>query len=1211
MSNCRLHYLNSIHDDIYNIIGIGRTSAIPIKHNSILLPIGGKDNDNKSLKSKNNTYYWAQRVQNIVNTKYNSEVFGNLISIDNMSNDKGTILNITIPSKLIDSFEVKNGQMSKEDFDKEHSKRMDEGNQKFNEEGDIYFQTNSTSVSKKNDKLDVLLKEYLTINGIELEYLSTLLDKFGGDYTAAYFRGVKEIISINSRREKYNTLAEEVAHSLVEGLGDDNFLVKKAMNLLSKTDYKSKLDPQYIKLYKNNEKALQKEYIGKLIAETLVHKFEPTTQEELNLLDTILKLIDKFISLFKPSDRTSQIDSIVDELATKIINKDKIVQVSANEPYNIAYFQVNEKSKVSPEFKKEYIYFKRRLQEIKLSLQSDKITEDRRVELTEEQDKIKKSLDELVTTGNKQILIDLATELLSNLETKFIEKLESHKIDINKIHADDVTYAVDTLKAFEDLEIGSKKLYKRLEPFIEDFATNQVGKYASEEKAPTKAEIASQNKDINRLIQSFGALADLGNYLARTIGAIIKEAQNKVSTMNKKIADKIKDEVDLLRKYNDIIGTDEKDMYNVFTQVYKGTTVLTRQYTTEFYDLLDKSFKDKNKSWRKSNAIYNPETKIWSPISNKYNNPNYTTIQNTPELKRFFDFHKELTSLAAKKLPVKIGENFIANIKRTTLMDIISSNPSKMGAFKDAISNITDISSQEFNNEDFIGDEELFQDVVPLKYIAKIGAQEKSKDLGENLLTFVSFANSYAEMSNVLPKTRLLQEEIKKKSYIKSNNPKVKILGDESNIFKMTDDYIKMQVKGEMKKDEAKIPIKSLYDENGNKVGEKYIHGSDIIDFGLKYNSLLRIGLNPFNAITNVFIGDIGNITEAFGGRFFGIKDLKNATNIFFKQNFEEDSQLYHWLEKLNPLQELEDYQNIDKVSLTKKLTADKIKTILYSPQTMGEKFLQTRTMLAMLIKEGYMTPEGITTEEGQKLTEEQLTRFSDKIQRVNQMIHGRYSSRDAATVQQSVLWRMAIQFKKWIPAAIESRVQGKHFDNRLGVEVEGRYRTYFKYFNLMVAKLYSDHEKLKRNELTELDKYNMRKNMTELIIIAGVTLMSIGLGWDDDKVRKKNPYYKFAMSQLNRISGDMLFFYDPNQANKNLNGPFALMKTTGDLLDVIHNIPYAFGIKGSEYTKGPRKHENKELASILDITPILKPIADVIRMGKKDVEYQAPVQQN
>jgi len=392
------------------------------------------------------------------------------------------------------------------------------------------------------------------------------------------------------------------------------------------------------------------------------------------------------------------------------------------------------------------------------------------------------------------------------------------------------------------------------------------------------------------------------------------------------------------------------------------------------------------------------------------------------------------------------------------------------------------------------------------------------------------------------------------------------------SVKEVTEAFIKMQVKGETKKEE----------KLGNFDYSKYI------DFGLKYTSLLRIGLNPFNAITNILVGNIGNIIESVGGRHFTYKQYVKAREIFFKE-LGGDSKTNKLIEIFNPLMELEDYENLNKINVGSSEYKEKIKSIMYSPQRLGEKYLQTSTMIASLLHDKVTTKDGKSismweafndkgewneTLMGVPLTEDMIFRTTNKVQRINQMIHGRYSAKDAAALSQYSLFRMAFQFKKWIPAAIESRLQGKRFDDRLGVDTEGRYHTYVKFLQLSIAKLTKDVEKIKSNQFNETDIYNMRKNMMELAIVLSSSLMYIGLGWDDDD--KKKGWYKFTMNQLDKVSGDMLFFYNPAEINRNLTTGLPMLKTTSDMIKALKSTIYIFGGEKSEYTKGKFAGENK-----------------------------------
>lgn len=794
-------------------------------------------------------------------------------------------------------------------------------------------------------------------------------------------------------------------------------------------------------------------------------------------------------------------------------------------------------------------------------------------------------------------------ELLAEVESS-LKDLKSGKTKPSIKDVSRMREILQVFKGFKSLASKVDRLQEEIEPFVDDVTEEEVNKFSTEKEEISIDDIFSQNQDINRLKGNLGALSDVSDYLGRTIGAKIKSAQNKISTENQHLADEIQKEINDLKAYQKKQGISGAKIYEPFIQELNGTTVLTKPYTSDFYEardnaLVDINSKDENvrkeaENWIKENLKYEGgEVVATNP---KYINPKYEKIQKTPELKKFYDFHRKVTLQAKSKLPVEIGEDFIANVKSQIASDILSGNKTLLAGLKDGLKNIIKVKS--FTENQFIGDEDLTNDILPVSYVKSLSPESKSRDLGENLLKFAAAANSYEEMSNVLPEIRLLQEQIKSKRYIKSSDPSTRILGEDSNIFKMVEGYINAQVKGNTKLDEGKIKLGPTYDENGNpNSGERYILTSDIVDFGLRYNSLLRIGLNPINAVTNYLIGDIGNVIEGFGNRFYSLGDLKTATKIFFKQNFKQDSVMNRLLEELNPLQETEDYEAADKVRIKNKLSGEDLKNFMYKPQQMGEKFLQTRTMLAVMLKDGLITENGELTKKYDDLSESDKSKLADKIQRLNQSIHGRYSPRDAAILQQNVLYRALIQFRKWIPAAIESRFGGKQYDNRLGADIEGRYSTMFRLF---VKDLKNTLSRLQAGNLTELEIYNMRKNLVEAVILLGTVLGYNGLkGDDDDKKWRANPGVKFSLDQLNRISGDLLFFYSPSEYNKLVQNAVPLSKTVSDLISVAKNTPYLFYNAGKKevYQSGPRKGENKFWSRFGSLIPGYKAGADAFRV--------------
>ena len=1091
------------------------------------------------------------------------------------------------------------------------------------------FQTESKG--KVEEELNTIVKEFILNNGGKVQAWDSLVNKYGRNYAAAFNVLTKTIDYAKGKIGK-DTLPEEAGHFILEGLGENNLLVKNIYNLVSQLDYRAeiaKIDPEYFNLYKNDDTALKKELAGKYLGQAIQNKFETKGNSILDQIKrTFTLILNKFISMFKNSDQKkveeikSKITELTGSLGQQVLNKENLGMTFPDMPTNPIFYQTaSAKVKVDRQhkFAEQEAYFERRINELKEIIRRSKNPET--LEKTQENiDRLSKYLRDFRETRNKDFLREMAVIVLDGIED-YMNYLDTKGTDKVKLKDKNINYAREALKVLTGFVGVSDRVGRLQERFseIEDRVLERtVNEYATEGKEIPLEEIKAQVKDINRGSKLFGALQDVKNFAARTIASIIKAAQNRISTTNKQLTDRIQAEVDAIKTYQSKQGVSSKDTYKIFIQNYRGTTVLTREFTTEFYSKLEEArqnYEDWGRGWIIDNTFLTEDGKR-VPSSQKHYNENYKTIQKTPELKKFYDFHMQIVQESRDKLPIKIGqyltgqENFIANIKKSVTEQIFNSDETLFSGLGKAIKNIIDV--KEHNIGEATTDENLFGDFVRgNRFTKKLTEKEKSGDLGANLLEFAAFANSYEEMSEVLPTVRLLQSTLEKQKFTKSSSPKESILGIKSNTYGMVEDYINMQVKGEMKQDEANITIKNMYDAEGNLIGKKSIHLSQIGDMALKWNSLLRIGLNPFNALGNLGFGEISNFIESVGGRFFRIGDMNTATAIFMKQNFNEKSVVNKLLEEINPLQELEDFENPDKIRL-KKLDGNKLMEIMYLPQKMGEKFIQTRTMLAIMLKESMITKEGKLTEKGENMLKDETAkeRFRDKVQRVNEMLHGRYSQRDAATAQQFILWRAVMQFRKWLPAAVEARIGEKKFDVRLGEEIEGRYNSYFKGFKYMMAKLKGDINSIKRNEFTELDFYNMRKNMIELVLLASSLLLYYGLkgGEDDDEWRKK-PSVKFSLNMLNRMVGDIKFFYAPNQWINISKNAMPVSRLASDLYNTMLNVRFIFhgDDKEAYYRSGPRKHEHKFYGRLADVIPAAKPLADVIRTLKKDVPYTEP----
>jgi hypothetical protein len=103
--------------------------------------------------------------------------------------------------------------------------------------------------------------------------------------------------------------------------------------------------------------------------------------------------------------------------------------------------------------------------------------------------------------------------------------------------------------------------------------------------------------------------------------------------------------------------------------------------------------------------------------------------------------------------------------------------------------------------------------------------------------------------------------------------------------------------------------------------------------------------------------------------------------------------------------------------------------------------------------------------------------------------------------------------------------------------------------------------------------------------------------GDDDDKDKRKMALVKASLTLLNRASGDLVFFYSPNQLLHTATNALPLAKTATDILTVINNIPHAFYDEDSQFKSGSRKGQNKFYTKLGNVIVGVKPIQDIRRL--------------
>lgn len=978
-------------------------------------------------------------------------------------------------------------------------------------------------------------------------------------------------------------LLHEIIHSVTHSKLQDSSSVSK--------DFEKLYNQAVKELGKDNHYALSNvdEFIVGLFTDPgFINKLKNVQATNSTKYTNLFKEIFDYILSLLSIGKTNSLYEEAFSVASHVLNDyaEGVEAIKSSMEEDKLFSKAPKQEKTKPVFEKQYVFFKRRINKLKKELEripkdSDEYTT-KEYELKGFLDRFNKATEE----NDKQEYIAMANEYLDWVEnlTKYLPE------NPDKYIISQLTDAFDILNSFSDftgLKDRPNELREQLFPYIVKHNLKTINNFNTSGKIITEEDVDNQTKDVRWSASAFGSLSDVYHHIANTIASIIKAAQNRASTANKKLEGVIQKEVDKLSTYAKENNMILEEVYDILTQENeKGHLVLAQKY---------------NKGQL---------------------NSNFEKITSEPVLRDFYFFYQQTLKEAERNLPYKVGKFYILNKQKSDV--------------KSDLKKLIPVENILFDS--FVSNEELLADIVPDQFRVNIPAEKKSKDLGSGLLEFAAYANNHSALSSALPEARLLQEQLKHKQnangtiterdFIKSSSSKEKVEAENSNIYKMVKAVIDIQLKGKTK-DSKMTPINlskihkkyQIKDSEGNIIGYKQVKIEDLIDRGLRWNSLLRIGLSPITAVTNVLFGDISNFMEAVGGKYFTVSDMHKATKIFFKQidytSKSNDSNVYKWLHRLNPLQELADYDLGENLQANpKKLTPEKALEKMYFMQKKGELYLQSRTMIAMLIHEGYMNSDGSNT--SKEMTEAEAIAMSDKIQKINQQIHGRYSQREAATLSQSVWYRMAIQFRKWIPAAIEARFGDyKEHDNRLQSDSIGRYRTLGTYvgkelvhgnivqaFENMFLPLLNSKKALEKGNMSATEIYNMRKNMTEmLLLLATVLSYAVLKGDDDDKEWKKRSVVKLGLTTLNRVSGDMLFFYKPTNVNNMMKNAVPMGKLITDILDVGYSLPHAFYMGDYKVKKGSLKNDNEFYSKdIPAIVPGLAPAAQIQRILSTDI---------
>ena len=499
---------------------------------------------------------------------------------------------------------------------------------------------------------------------------------------------------------------------------------------------------------------------------------------------------------------------------------------------------------------------------------------------------------------------------------------------------------------------------------------------------------------------------------------------------------------------------------------------------------------------------------------------------------------------------------------------------------------------------------------------------KQSYDLATLYFNFFKMASDFRHKNEIIGNMELAKMFIQNREYIvrdAKGNPIKKILdkardreltksGNTSMLAAQVEDYFKMMLYGQKTADLGTIDILGL-ELDKNKIIEKLS----------SFSALNMLGLNFMQGVANVNLGEIMQVTEALAGQFITLKDMHSATAFYMSpKNLGEvlgDIGSRSPVSLINLLNEKWDILNESvggKFSKSTRFSQLMTTNTLFFTSHMGEHFMQTRVMLAMLgkieaknskgevigsMRDMYQVKDGKLFLDETKVdleksnwTEERQILFGQKVKRVLTM-HGEYSELGKIALQRYALGRAALMFRKFMYPGYDKRYGDLKYGEFLEEFTEGTYRQFARFFKNVIKDLLTlkfDLVSEKYNSLLPRERANIVRALSELSFalvtsILGAVATTMAGESDDDRERWINSFLAY---QSKRARSELLFFLLPTEAMKILVSPAASISTIQNIIELISQL--FFGPL-DRYETGNWKGRLKISKKSMKLTPVLK----------------------
>ena len=547
---------------------------------------------------------------------------------------------------------------------------------------------------------------------------------------------------------------------------------------------------------------------------------------------------------------------------------------------------------------------------------------------------------------------------------------------------------------------------------------------------------------------------------------------------------------------------------------------------------------------------------------------------------------------------------------------------------------------------------------IPIFFMNKVENGELLKDFSSGLRALAGTAINYDAMHEVMDVVQFMGD-FTKSQMARNKEPNADVVGNEvvnvvkdlwawgqrnGNTNEMIDSYIAQHYYGQ-----TLDPNQAGYKE------------AKMIQNLIAYTSFKGLATNIKGAFSNYLVGEFQMLIEAGCGEFYGFMNYLRAHKRLFggsgvtgeiadllTNNMNHKATLFR--ELFDPINENfseRGHQRFHK-SMFRQLLSHDCSFIGYGT---GEYLIHYVNMYAILDKQKVLLngkkislydafevtnkqdgnselrlKAGITDLNGNQITDEYLEKVKRRIRYCNQTCHGSMNAEDKGLINQKLWGRAINQFRQWMWEHYSRRFRASHFDYTLGENREGYWISFAKWLaSDEVKETWGKGQKVDAlvqfmkdaitfnirataqwNELTEAQKYNVKRVRAEMTMFAALLGLSFALGESDE--HKKKFWRRWWIYQVKRlILDEEASIPGPKMVQSGitiLQSPMAGVNTLNSMLYCFYGITNGDFLE--EVKSGKHKGENRYWRNIKKTTlPFFKDWEQLQEMGEDESIFQ------